>query len=207
MALLMLRTAMSTTPRLNSGSRTVRMRWYCRLMAHGLHMQLIADCWSPDVLAAGSGERKASGKGGGAGASNAATWAVSEVVMAVQHRDTPVPYRLSKLTRYLQDTLQPAGNAPPLHGMCSSCRLAHQCTCPLTFTLPHAAQQSGPHAKGTERHVGDCAGCVAVVACVDADETAQQCSLATLATCARMTRSRRAPVAVQPAERPAGHFK
>jgi hypothetical protein len=72
--------------------------------------RLIADCWSLDILATGSEARKASGRGGGASASNAATWAVSEVVTAVQHRGTPVPYRLSRLTRYLQDTLQPAGS-------------------------------------------------------------------------------------------------
>jgi hypothetical protein len=64
--------------------------------------------------------RKASGKGGGTGASNAATWAVSEVVTAVQHRGTPVPYRLSKLTRYLQDTLQPAGKVIPCHALCAA---------------------------------------------------------------------------------------
>jgi hypothetical protein len=49
------------------------------------------------------------GRRGGGGASDAVMWAVSEVVAAVQHKGTPVPYRISKLTRYLQDTLQPAG--------------------------------------------------------------------------------------------------
>ena len=72
--------------------------------------RLTADCWSLDILAPGRVARKASGRGGGA---SAATWAVSEVVTAVQHRGTPVPYRLSRLTRYLQDTLQPAGSPMP----------------------------------------------------------------------------------------------
>lgn len=38
------------------------------------------------------------------------SWAVSEVVWAAARgRHVPVPYRLSKLTRYLQDTLKPSG--------------------------------------------------------------------------------------------------
>lgn len=80
----------------------------------------------------------------------------------------------------------------------------------MTFTLAHVGTLHNTrflHARPLNAMVCNCAGCVAVVACVDADETAQQCSLATLATCARMMRSRRAPVAVQPAEHPARHFK
>lgn len=62
---------------------------------------------------AGSGSRGSGGRqnsGGGLKVGANVGWALAEVVWAARrsHR-VPVPYRLCKLTRYLQDTLTPAG--------------------------------------------------------------------------------------------------
>ncbi len=49
-------------------------------------------------------------KRGSGGAADNVQWVVSEVVWAAARgHGVPVPWRLSRLTRYLQDTLQPTG--------------------------------------------------------------------------------------------------
>ena len=62
------------------------------------------------VASGGAGSRK-----GGAGAVNGqdiSMRAVAEVVWAAAHgKGVPVPHRQCKLTRYLQDTLNPSGRA------------------------------------------------------------------------------------------------
>lgn len=67
----------------------------------------------------------------------------------MQHRGTPVPYRLSRLTRYLQDTLQPAGSPMPC--------------------LMHVQQL-----PGTVVHAFDRASCCSMLACCRAGTSRMQ---------------------------------
>jgi hypothetical protein len=144
---------------------------------------------------------------GGGGTSDAVMWAVSEVVAAVQHKGTPVPYRTSKLTRYLQDTLQPEGTICHVYSTFLKDVESSLGSAPHYHDLCQLHKHTSASACRHDGSRGADAGCVAVVACMDADETEQACSLATLAAAARLVRRRKAPVTVQPPERPAGHFK
>ncbi|KAK9813039.1 hypothetical protein WJX72_007912 [[Myrmecia] bisecta] len=84
-----------------------------RLKAIGLKHALSPAAPAAPSAAFGGPKAAAAGKrGGGVNLQDNVMWAVSEVIWAAARgRNIPVPYRLCKLTRYLQDTLTPSGKA------------------------------------------------------------------------------------------------
>jgi hypothetical protein len=55
-------------------------------------------------------------RGGGLGNEQLEIWALGEVLWAARRTSCPVPYRLCKLTRYLQDVVQSEGRDQRVQG-------------------------------------------------------------------------------------------